>query len=120
MDSPCQGHELLPPCPTIPWTRFQTLSCLSQAVQEDGQGSDGNGGEKSLCCLQCLGKPQRNHTAVLKELCRVRASPKPLQAKQSARCVEIGPLCQDVQSCRQGLGWGWLEAVVGEEEGATA
>lgn len=84
MDSSCQGPAS--PLSHNPWTRFQTSSCLSQAVQEDGQGGDGNGGEKGLCRLLRLGKPQRNHTAVLKELCRVRASP---QARHRLNRVHV-------------------------------
>lgn len=73
-----------------------------------------------MCVISSAWESDKETTLLFsKSLAGSVPPPSLLQAEQSARCVEIGPLCQDVQPCRQGLGWGWPGAVVAEE-GATA
>lgn len=86
---------------------------------EDGQSSSGNARGRSLCHSQCLGKPQTNDEAALRASWGPRLPPSPPWARQSTRCAEIGPWCQDGQPCRQTLGWGWPGAAEEEAEEAA-
>lgn len=49
-----------------------------------------------------------------------RLPPSPPRARQSTRCAEIGPRCQDGRPCRQALGWGWPGSAEEEEEAPRA
>lgn len=76
--------------------------------------------ERKVCVISSAWESTKKPHSCSQRALRVPCLPPSLlQAKQSARCVEIRPLCQDVQLCRQGPGWGWLGAAAAEE-GAAA